>query len=152
MQFQDGEYARLKGEIDKLISGGVRGADLEIQKATILKQSQPYVKFLAAATGRSPESIIGFIEDLGSDTRFFANIAAGLELIQDRSCGGLQTGELRVHIYTDYVVVRALMPDVMVETGVCNGKSSAFVLNAMDHNGRGHLHSIDLPVHEEEAD
>jgi predicted O-methyltransferase YrrM len=44
-----------------------------------------------------------------------------------------------------YALVRRLAPDLIVETGVCNGLSSALILEALRVNHRGHLHSIDLP-------
>jgi predicted O-methyltransferase YrrM len=44
-----------------------------------------------------------------------------------------------------YALVRNLRPDVAVETGVCNGFSTAFILLAMKRNRQGRLHSIDLP-------
>ena len=44
-----------------------------------------------------------------------------------------------------YVMCRALRPRVVVETGVADGVSSAFILKALDANERGELHSIDLP-------
>lgn len=44
-----------------------------------------------------------------------------------------------------YVVCRLLEPDVVVETGVAYGVSSAFVLKALEVNGRGALYSIELP-------
>jgi predicted O-methyltransferase YrrM len=44
-----------------------------------------------------------------------------------------------------YAVLRTLRPAVAVETGVCNGVSSAFLLLALQANGSGELHSIDLP-------
>ena len=44
-----------------------------------------------------------------------------------------------------YAVLRSLQPDVAVETGVANGFSTAFSLLALRENGRGRLHSIDLP-------
>jgi GT2 family glycosyltransferase/predicted O-methyltransferase YrrM len=44
-----------------------------------------------------------------------------------------------------YAAVRALRPVSAVETGVANGVSSLFILSAMERNGRGKLHSIDLP-------
>ena len=45
---------------------------------------------------------------------------------------------------TIYLLVRALKPDVVVETGVCYGASSAYILEALKHNRRGALYSIDL--------
>src|SRR5947207_14206936 len=44
-----------------------------------------------------------------------------------------------------YAVVRAFKPGVVVETGVSSGMSSAHILRALAENGKGTLHSIDLP-------
>ncbi len=44
-----------------------------------------------------------------------------------------------------YLVCRVLRPEIVVETGVAYGVSSAFILKALQENGRGILHSIDLP-------
>ena len=45
---------------------------------------------------------------------------------------------------TIYLVVRSLKPEVVVETGVCYGVSSAYILQALRENRRGELYSIDL--------
>jgi predicted O-methyltransferase YrrM len=42
-----------------------------------------------------------------------------------------------------YAFCRALKPDAVVETGVAYGATSAYLLAAMDVNGRGRLDSID---------
>jgi predicted O-methyltransferase YrrM len=44
-----------------------------------------------------------------------------------------------------YLMCRILEPTVVVETGVAYGVSSAFILRALEENGRGVLHSVDLP-------
>jgi len=44
-----------------------------------------------------------------------------------------------------YRLLRELQPEVAVETGVCNGVSTAFLLLALEDNRKGFLHSIDLP-------
>jgi predicted O-methyltransferase YrrM len=44
-----------------------------------------------------------------------------------------------------YAVLRETRPEVVVETGVANGFSTAFSLLALKANGAGHLHSIDMP-------
>lgn len=44
-----------------------------------------------------------------------------------------------------YRLLRELEPEAAVETGVCNGVSTAFVLLALEDNRKGILHSIDLP-------
>jgi len=43
-------------------------------------------------------------------------------------------------------VVRLTQPETVVETGVAMGLTSAVILAALSENGRGHLHSIDLPA------
>jgi predicted O-methyltransferase YrrM len=44
-----------------------------------------------------------------------------------------------------YLACRMIKPEVIVETGVAYGVSSGFILRALEVNGRGTLHSIDLP-------
>lgn len=44
-----------------------------------------------------------------------------------------------------YMLVRVTRPSSVVETGVCYGVTSAFLLQALRANGSGCLHSIDLP-------
>ncbi len=44
-----------------------------------------------------------------------------------------------------YVLIRHVRPEVVVETGVGPGGTTAFILLALHHNGRGKLYSIDLP-------
>lgn len=46
---------------------------------------------------------------------------------------------------TIYVLCRIFKPDIIVETGVANGFSSAFILYALEMNKKGRLYSIDLP-------
>ena len=43
-----------------------------------------------------------------------------------------------------YSLVRLLKPDKVVETGVANGHSTFFILNAILKNGKGTLYSIDI--------
>ena len=45
-----------------------------------------------------------------------------------------------------HAVARELKPEVVVETGVASGRSSAAILDALDKNGKGKLYSIDLPL------
>jgi predicted O-methyltransferase YrrM len=44
-----------------------------------------------------------------------------------------------------YLAVRALKPELVVETGPFNGTASAFLLQALEDNGAGRLLSFDLP-------
>jgi predicted O-methyltransferase YrrM len=51
-----------------------------------------------------------------------------------------------------YVVTRAVQPERVLETGVCYGVISAFLLQGMQVNNRGQLDSIDLPPLGKNAD
>jgi len=44
-----------------------------------------------------------------------------------------------------YLACRLRRPDTVVEIGVAYGVASAFILRALEENGHGVLHSIDLP-------
>jgi len=46
-------------------------------------------------------------------------------------------------ILIQYAIVRALKPDIVLETGVANGVSTAYLLLALYENRKGSLHSID---------
>ena len=49
------------------------------------------------------------------------------------------------HAVVLYCIVRKHRPEIVVETGVCNGLSSTTILEAMHTNRGGRLYSIDLP-------
>ncbi|MFW5945645.1 MAG: class I SAM-dependent methyltransferase [Candidatus Natronoplasma sp.] len=50
-----------------------------------------------------------------------------------------------------YDLIREVKPEIMVETGVCNGFSSSVILKAMEKNEKGRLYSVDLPVNLDET-
>lgn len=54
-------------------------------------------------------------------------------------------GMRALHAELLWVLVRSRKPQTIVETGVCNGLSSAVLLEALDRNGSGQLISVDLP-------
>lgn len=45
-----------------------------------------------------------------------------------------------------YILIRHIKPNVIIETGVFDGTSSAFILNALAKNNKGTLLSVDLPA------
>jgi predicted O-methyltransferase YrrM len=51
-----------------------------------------------------------------------------------------------------YAITRSLRPTIVAETGVCYGVTSAYLLAALEANGEGQLHSIDLPPLGEDGD
>ncbi len=66
-----------------------------------------------------------------------------------REVNGL-TG-MPMHPIVYYALIRLTQPALVVETGVNNGFSTRFLLLAMERNGCGMLHSIDLPTPKEDV-
>lgn len=56
-----------------------------------------------------------------------------------------RSGSVFFNEVTVYAIVRLIQPQVMIETGGTPGKSTAFILRAMEKNKTGHLYTIDLP-------
>lgn len=83
----------------------------------------------------------GLLHELDEKAQFLQN-----ELRQDSRGNRYKPGGIAASqgLYV-YSIVRALAPRVVVETGVCNGFSSAFFLQGLTTNGHGRLYSIDLP-------
>ena len=51
----------------------------------------------------------------------------------------------------NYYLIRKLKPEIIVETGVWHGISTAYILLALKANSSGKLFSIDLPAYMEEG-
>lgn len=78
--------------------------------------------------------------------------AAEVEEAVKERISGLQNAPIN-HIHSAdfalarlcYAAVRIMKPETIVETGVAYGNTSAFILEALEKNQQGTLHSIDLP-------
>jgi predicted O-methyltransferase YrrM len=99
------------------------------------------------ALGRAEQEIVasGLVDHLEEQAaRFWAIVhgqTRGHRYNTGRATGRDGYGEgLRL-----YAVLRRLRPRVAIETGVCNGVSTAFLLLALAANGEGELWSVDLP-------
>ena len=104
---------------------------------------------MSAAVGQTYEDEIrasGLIEHLERRAAEFWDTVQGETARGHRYNTGRVTGRdgydegLRL-----YRLLREMKPRIAVETGVCNGVSTAFLLLALDHNDYGELRSIDLP-------
>jgi hypothetical protein len=65
-------------------------------------------------------------------------------LPNDAPFGSFHNGDIQLARLC-YALARIIRPLAIVETGVCYGVTSAFLLQALQVNGSGILHSIDLP-------
>ncbi|QYJ00065.1 class I SAM-dependent methyltransferase [Thalassovita mediterranea] len=84
----------------------------------------------------------GLVETLNSRlTKEFTRISGA----QVRGKAAVPGGMRSLHAEVLWLLVRSRKPATVVETGVCNGLSSAVLLEALSRNGLGTLISVDLP-------
>ena len=106
-------------------------------------------RFFADSLGVDAPTLARLEADLHGDADFVRAVEArhreirgsGIRLLGD--AGGADHD--RCHRLL-YYCTRVLRPAVVVETGVFDGFSSAFILKALRDNGHGRLCSIDLPA------
>jgi predicted O-methyltransferase YrrM len=99
-------------------------------------------RFLAVVTGSSPAAIRGFLNEPFEDAKFVSHFREAQELLRGVKAIGADCYAKRVLL--QYAVVRAHKPERILETGVANGVSSAYLLLALQRNQKGELHSIDV--------
>ncbi|WP_435358194.1 class I SAM-dependent methyltransferase [Haloarchaeobius sp. DFWS5] len=117
--------------VDPRLSWTDRKKKQDTEEAFIQRFFDGYEEFLAYRDefdhGRIPPAIGDALQQLDGDKRLFDS---HLEECQKA-----------------YAYVRKYEPDVLVETGVYNGVSTASLLYALDQNGHGTLYSIDPSPH-----
>ena len=99
-------------------------------------------RLLAAATNTTPSAIRGFLHEPFNVSGFAHHL---------RQCESAlnQVETISADLYAkktliQYAVVRALEPEIVIETGVANGVSTAYLLLALEQNRKGTLHSIEV--------
>jgi len=92
------------------------------------------------------------LKEIASDTAFLGEFLKRHQRYAGREPKGhqfmfmsYQGGSPYFHQLVQYALVRLLRPAVVVETGGTPGNSSAFILRALERNGKGELHTVDLP-------
>lgn len=119
-----------------------------------------YLKLNQASKGYDKQLVEGFFKDEAvyqgyKEEILSSGLIAELEKkLQDFSSKlngelrGIALGTGAMNIYQGiklYAIIRHLKPEKVVETGVCNGASTSYILKALEKNGKGTLYSIDFP-------
>jgi hypothetical protein len=99
-----------------------------------------FVAFLAGIPASEAATIDRVYADLHAHAARFAALTRQLAVHTD-GFGGQMMSEYSAI----YALVRLLRPEIMVETGVADGTTSAYILQALEDNRSGHLYSIDVP-------
>jgi Methyltransferase domain len=103
------------------------------------EEEAPDAEWVRALSGRSLAASRRAVEEAAQQRRLFDHIAR-----EHRSEGRRSYVEIDAPLEL-HALVRLLRPRHVVEVGVSSGVSSAYLLHALDMNGRGTLHSVDLP-------
>lgn len=89
-----------------------------------------------------------YIKKVRSNQEFNNQISSKLREFQNRlRKEGLDAGAMGNSLAgVLYAIVLSSSPEIVIETGVASGVSSAHILLALEDNGKGQLFSIDLPT------
>lgn len=123
-------------KIEKLINE--ISTDIETSKPKIFINSKKYLSFLSKII---PKTLFKkkFIKEISND---FKKIDKKyLKKLLELDYKG--DGDLRYHSFTLYLLTRIIQPNLIIETGVNNGKSSVNFLFGLRQNKKGRLISID---------
>lgn len=100
-------------------------------------------RFLCRITGDSAKAIRMFLEEPVTTPEFQQHLKE-----KGHNFRGLAITSADIYakkVLNQYAVIRALRPSCVVETGIANGVSAAYILLALKKNGSGFLHSVGLP-------
>ena len=100
-------------------------------------------RFLGKITGASLEAIRGYLDEPIQSPAFARHLRDSEKKFRELAINSADLYAKKILL--PYAAVRALKPECVVETGIANGVSSAYILLALHRNQRGVLHSIGLP-------
>ena len=99
-------------------------------------------RFLSIITGVPVRRVRNFLGEPIQTPEFAARLREADAIFRDLK---IQSADLYAKkVLLQYMAIRAVQPQTVVETGVANGVSSAHILLALQRNERGMLHSIGL--------
>jgi len=99
-------------------------------------------RFLASVAKSQPRDLRSFLNEPARTESFSKSLKQAETDFRDLE---IESADLYAKkVLLQYAAVRAFRPDIVVETGVANGVSSAYLLLALELNNRGTLYSIGL--------
>ena len=104
------------------------------------KEHQAMLKNLSVLSGKAMTEVLEVYQEMDVQ-RFYRHVK------QEILGQGVHALSISPHSIVPYCLTRLLRPKTVLETGVEHGISSWLILKAMQRNGQGQLHSIDLPNH-----
>ncbi len=117
-----------------------------ISSLKVLKGMMELEKFVRDLTSIDVRETRIYTAEIISNKGFRKHLEESFNYFADKS---IASGDIGTTLGTAlYIIVRKLRPDTIIETGVANGISSAYILCALGENKHGRLYSIDLPYEE----
>lgn len=108
------------------------------------KVAQLQIRRLITKTVKTKVNADKYYEAISSESDLFISISkARVEAGYEELGMGY-----RVKYFSLYTMLRILKPEIVVETGVEVGGTTAFILKALEDNNKGTLYSIDFPDYE----
>jgi predicted O-methyltransferase YrrM len=135
-EFYDRVAAQIDYNLELLIVDRLFGRPPQYNTVSWERAMQDMEAYFGHVVDILSESALSEIEE--SVRRRYANIR--YEIVGNPEWGGDP-----ILARCCYLACRLLKPDAVVECGVSYGVTSAFILRALKENGRGRLHSLDLP-------
>ncbi len=99
-------------------------------------------RFISSITGVSARRLREFIEEPIHTPEFAARLCEAATNFRELKINSADLYAKKVLL--QFMAVRAFQPEIVVETGVANGVSSAYILLALQKNERGALHSVGM--------
>ncbi|HWO94333.1 MAG TPA: class I SAM-dependent methyltransferase [Dehalococcoidia bacterium] len=129
---------RFAAHVRNIAAGGVREHTNPYRESLSRDEE---AAFCADLLSCSVEDVCSAFDEVAADTPFVREVRSRYQEGRPNA-ESLHIGRFRVW----YALVRLARPNVVLETGVHDGLSSALILEALRANGAGHLVSIDLPA------
>ena len=139
----------LSGTVRNVLQPGVARKHLRVLLGAPMRQAsneyrqshspEAEISFCASLLGVPSSTVRSIRAELGDDG--FDDALRNRYFDVRRNARAFDLGRFRIW----YTVARVLLPNVVLETGVHDGLSSAVILQALERNGTGRLVSIDLP-------
>jgi predicted O-methyltransferase YrrM len=99
-------------------------------------------QFISAITGASARQLREFLGEPIRTPEFAARLREASAAFRELKIYSADLYAKKVLL--QYIAIRAFQPEIVVETGLANGVSSAYILLALQKNERGALYSVGL--------
>lgn len=140
------DYLKLCAEPGKLVAA-LKNPRAAFRALRALRRGMVGLSEICRSIGVSNDEFVCYVKEIRSKAEFDNRVLGKLNRFRsyakEKGWGVGVIGERYGEAL--YALVRWVEPDIVLETGVASGLSSAYILCALEENNKGRLFSIDLP-------